>query len=350
MRVLLYNVQFAHPIYMMNGWKQRLNGIVKKLKDPRNEYDILVFTEVFYAKAQNEVLQSLQDMYPYHVNSPRRFYKPISGGLLILSRFPILQHFYSFYEQSKASDQFASKGFLYAKIQLSTTGGGGRLDVVHLVATHIQAWEEHMVVRMAQLNQLKKWIKRQKFFQIGKDQVLVLGDFNMDFHQSHHRMIVEQIFGPDCTWPQLVGRLKYSCDSKRNQLRGFDGTANSTEYMCRVCTSTPNNGLCELTCKLLGHKFEKKRKSETKTHKENDTDDEYNAEHDSFCPNCPSLLLDYAFIPGRQETTKFSIKVRRWLNPKPQKLKLWKFGWVSRPYLTTRDLSDHYPVEIQLVR
>jgi endonuclease/exonuclease/phosphatase family metal-dependent hydrolase len=328
-KILLYNVQFAHPTYMINGWRTRLDGIVQHILK-NNSYDIVVFTEVFYGKAQQTLLAKLRKVYPYYANSPPGNVfklKMISAGLLVMSKKPILQHYYEFYDHSKGADQFASKGFLYTQVQIGRGGG----NVLNLISTHAQAWEEHMATRILQLKQLNRWIHRQMLFDHIRKPTLVVGDLNMDYHKEHHRETLKHIFGQRTQWPALIGPLKYSCDSKHNTLRGFDGTANSTAYLCAVCATTPNNGLCEMTCRNNHGRIESNQ-------------------HDSFCPNCPDLLLDYGFVPEScpKFSRKFTVKIRRWRSKKPMNLTLWKFGWVSRPTFRTRDLSDHYPVEIDI--
>jgi hypothetical protein len=60
----------------------------------------------------------------------------IDGGLLIISRFPIVEsRFHPYKTIAVMSDMLAWKGGLYVKIDMSKIGG----DYLHLFTTHTQA-------------------------------------------------------------------------------------------------------------------------------------------------------------------------------------------------------------------
>ena len=103
--------------------------------------------------------------FEYHANSPpARFFSSYicDGGLLILSKFPIVHNYFHLFETPAASDDAMSmKGCLYAKISLEKLGGGH----LHIFTTHLQAsyLEEELpiyvdtyVARYEQLKEVKQ--------------------------------------------------------------------------------------------------------------------------------------------------------------------------------------------------
>ena len=82
----------------------------------------------------------------YHVESPSPWFfekEFIDGGLLIVSRFPIIDsHFHAFTTPSYLTDCIVKKGLLYAKIDISEAGG----SFLHLFNTHTQATESELAL------------------------------------------------------------------------------------------------------------------------------------------------------------------------------------------------------------
>ena len=84
----------------------------------------------------NQIESARKAGYEYHAVSPNPniFHESvIDGGLLIISRLPIVEtRFHAFKTAAIMSDVLAMKGALYVKIDLSKVGG----DFLHLVTTH----------------------------------------------------------------------------------------------------------------------------------------------------------------------------------------------------------------------
>lgn len=101
----------------------------------------------------------------------------VDGGLLILSRFPIVERDQLAFSQGSGADGICAKGVLYARVQLSPD----LADSLHVFTTHTQAGDRlpEYSIRAAQLKELAQFVGRT----IREDPsapVLITGDFNLD--------------------------------------------------------------------------------------------------------------------------------------------------------------------------
>ena len=135
-KLLTYNL-FLRPVVKNNesDYKyERLDVFSSLLAD----YDIICNQEVFIGL--NKFKQSLVSMaakagFLYHVAPPAPYFwnrEMIDSGLVILSRFPILEQDYLIYSKSVLDCCLAQKGALYAKIDING-------NYLHLFNTHLQA-------------------------------------------------------------------------------------------------------------------------------------------------------------------------------------------------------------------
>jgi endonuclease/exonuclease/phosphatase family metal-dependent hydrolase len=113
--------------------------------------------------------------------------KLFGGGLMIISKFPIEQSKEIIFDRGTHSDMFASKGALYAKINI----GSAHHDLkVHVFNTHLQASYGHEFnvnnpyadIRKKQLEQLAEFINQMTFRD--KYPIILMGDFNVNAHRA----------------------------------------------------------------------------------------------------------------------------------------------------------------------
>jgi hypothetical protein len=105
----------------------------------------------------------------------------VDGGLLVLSRFPILASEFKPYPYGIFSDALSQKGALYTKIQIKD-------EILHLYSTHTQAsyFGENqrypILTRADQFSMLRQFIVTtlQKNNYKSGEMVLIVGDFNVD--------------------------------------------------------------------------------------------------------------------------------------------------------------------------
>jgi len=141
----------------------------------------------------------------YSRNPSPKFFSAqfVDGGLLVLSKFPIVAEEFIVYDQGIQSDALAAKGVLYTKIQLrngmasngdrekdknSAGGMNGKGLQLHLFNTHMQASynsvknlqqkDRYEAIRTSQLKNLREFV----FEKTKGDSfpIVLLGDFNVN--------------------------------------------------------------------------------------------------------------------------------------------------------------------------
>ena len=136
-KLLTLNLFMRPPLIKTNSsdFKEaRLQEFIKCLPD----YDIMCLQEVFTTfntRKQRLISYAMKAGFQYHAQSeePSLFSSFVTdGGLLILSRFPILEVEFRPFDYGVLADAISYKGVLYAKIEVE-----GR--ILHLFTTHTQA-------------------------------------------------------------------------------------------------------------------------------------------------------------------------------------------------------------------
>jgi endonuclease/exonuclease/phosphatase family metal-dependent hydrolase len=150
------------------------------------QFDLVILQEVFSTlSSRKSLIISESEKLGFLFSQIGPEASPFSGtftdsGLLVLSRFPILESDEITYEDSMSSDRLSSKGATYSKIQIGSS-------CIHLFSTHLQSsyttfdYQEFLryrMIRRKQLVQLKKFIDLKT---AGLNEtVLIGGDFNID--------------------------------------------------------------------------------------------------------------------------------------------------------------------------
>ncbi|KAL4156643.1 hypothetical protein PRNP1_005672 [Phytophthora ramorum] len=152
------------------------------------KFDVVILQEMFEAGPRHKrfVREAYAMGFRYHCGSvwPHLLdSRLIDGGLLILSRFPIVERDQLAYSQGSGSDGICAKGVLYARIQLSPDLS----DSLHVFTTHTQAGDNHKEysIRLAQLQEMHRFIARTIREDPGVP-VLITGDFNLD---ARHNLV-----------------------------------------------------------------------------------------------------------------------------------------------------------------
>ena len=132
---------------------------------------------------------------PYYVMGPDRGHLNIrqDSGLIILSKYPIIESSAMTYSSSSGSDRLANKGVVYARIQVSSSEG----DYLHVFNTHIQA-HDYSETRLAQISELMDFIS--KIIKSDKDHIrpiLIVGDFNVAAEKPDNWMELADISPPE---------------------------------------------------------------------------------------------------------------------------------------------------------
>ncbi|KAK6320326.1 hypothetical protein J4Q44_G00094330 [Coregonus suidteri] len=167
--------------------------------------DFLCLQEVFDHRATSRLRRQLHHYFPYILSDVGRYawkgccsrFKFLNSGVMLASRYPILDAHYECYHNGRGEDALAAKGALFVKVQVGTSHQEQRV-VGYLTCTHLHAIEGDAAVRCEQLDLLLAWgaefrkmtsrLSEEKGLE---DQVafdVVLGDLNFDNCSSEDKL------------------------------------------------------------------------------------------------------------------------------------------------------------------
>jgi len=205
--ILAYNV-FMRPRWLFNDGQ-----IPRTLRLPERiqGFDVLVLSEAFDTRARHYLLSKLRCIYPHQTSVLGRGHVwKINGGVVVLSRWPIVQKKQIFFSNCSGTDCLSDKGVLYVKLLK-----GKRY--IHLFATHLQAWDmlESRSTRKKQFNSLGDFIQKQSIPAF--EPVLIVGDLNVDKYarSSEYKDALKSLQAGN---PRQRGAQVFSMDTKRNGL------------------------------------------------------------------------------------------------------------------------------------
>ena len=194
-RLLSYNF-FLRPPPINNNGSDYKNERIKDFFEFLREFDIICFQEIFTTLTDRKhqmIREAAKSGLKYHVSSrPPSFFSEYitDSGLLILSRYEILECDYYYYYLNISGDAPSNKGIIYAKININNR-------YLFLFNTHLQStyFDESqsninctIQVRTKQTEELINFVYNKLMIipreQIEKGLVLIVGDFNIDAHNN----------------------------------------------------------------------------------------------------------------------------------------------------------------------
>jgi endonuclease/exonuclease/phosphatase family metal-dependent hydrolase len=190
-RLLSYNI-FMRPNIPMSSYSEYQDIRAELFLDHvLPNYDVVCLQEMFnlpLSSRRHEFILDAKDsgFFWHHASSRTHSLSPsIDGGLLILSRFPIVRKDILTFTSAAFADWYASKGVLYCLIQL----GPKEPHYIHVFCTHLQATyddkgrETSERVRKDQLDQtvsfIEKCVQNRELWPI-----LICGDLNVQCRKS----------------------------------------------------------------------------------------------------------------------------------------------------------------------
>ncbi len=128
LKITTHNVYFL-PTALYPNWGQSQRADLISKADYIQGQDVVIFNELFDKKASNRLLTNLQSQYPYQTpivgkgtdgwqqtSGTYREVKPVSGGVGIVSKWPIVEQEQHIYKKGCGADKAGNKGFAYIKI------------------------------------------------------------------------------------------------------------------------------------------------------------------------------------------------------------------------------------------
>lgn len=198
-KLLTYNLFLRPPLVKNNenDWKEeRLDDFLKLL----HNFDIICLQEVFGACNSRKLFlirAAIKNGFFFYIDftAPSFYNKYMSdGGIIVLSRFPVVKFSTHVYNYGVVSDSMAQKGIIYCQIEIK----GSKL---HLFNTHTQASYNNDLpelfvasfnTRMDQIKQLGSFINEILSNEMDQenDICLLCGDLNVDALKYHLVKIV----------------------------------------------------------------------------------------------------------------------------------------------------------------
>ncbi|KAI9244932.1 Endonuclease/exonuclease/phosphatase [Sporodiniella umbellata] len=211
-RLLTFNI-FMRPPGIKNNQddykEERLDYIIQHLLP---EYDIIAMQEAFaFANRRIDTLtvHAFNQGFHYQLASPRHYPWSLAGdgGLLILSRFPIVKSDKIEFPRGVHSDWLSYKGALHALVQINNQ------SLVHVYTTHTQASYDNAgklnlddtKVRLSQFAAVHQFIA-----ETAKDDdhpILLMGDLNVDA-ALHEGAVVDRSVGNSLAYDMMMNVLK----------------------------------------------------------------------------------------------------------------------------------------------
>jgi len=195
--LMSYNVMLVPSILVFERDQITRAHLLTKAKFLRSS-DILCLQEVFQEKPSEILLDSLSKTYPYSTpilgneddkdewdetwNHPigTSSLKFVSGGVTILSKWPIIYAIEYFFQHSCSAHRFVRTGFVYAKILY-----GQNKNPIHVFGTHLQPNDHRGCylygedkIREKQMYELSNFLQSRNISQ--DELVFILGDFNIN--------------------------------------------------------------------------------------------------------------------------------------------------------------------------
>src|SRR5690554_6478024 len=177
-RALTYNI-FMRPAPV--NWRDRNACRARRIADYFNDdahaHDIVVLTESFESASTQLLAKSTEQTYPHQILSqPPARGLSINGGVSILSPHPIEEWEAVAFEQchGKWNDCLATKGFVWARIRVSTS------LKFNVLATHLNSGggAGARASRRAQLAQIRAFLTSHP--SIARWPTLLMGDLNIN--------------------------------------------------------------------------------------------------------------------------------------------------------------------------
>jgi endonuclease/exonuclease/phosphatase family metal-dependent hydrolase len=168
-----------------------------------NNFDIIVFQEVFDLNIRRKLMKELKDSYPYQVKPFKGNKAFVSNGILIISKVPLKYIDHIIFKPGVTADRFAAKGCTLVEAQKDGS-------TIQIAGTHLQAGksEKAQIQRDMQYSDIHRLLERNKTQTIP---VILLGDLNTKKSNSKdYSKMLECISMKD---PTIKNKKLYTFDS-----------------------------------------------------------------------------------------------------------------------------------------
>ncbi|KAF9154696.1 hypothetical protein DFQ26_000149 [Actinomortierella ambigua] len=239
--VIAYNVYFLSEVY--SNWGQRSRAKLIADAPFMKNHDIVLLQECFDSDPRAILVDGLKTQYPHFTNvlgqtksgwdSTTGAYSntvPENGGVIIMSKWPILEKHQHIFKQGCGPDYWANKGFIYVKLNVSGS-------TVHVFSTHAQSTDSSCLTitpektRSTQFAEMRNYIQNKNI--PANELVLMGGDFNVIRASSEYPTMLSAL---NVNPPDVYKGHSYTWDTKENEIANYNYPGLVPEYLDYIFT------------------------------------------------------------------------------------------------------------------
>ena len=197
-KVISWNIACLPKYININGdIENRLKGIIKFIE--LNNPDIVSLQEVFSENSRT-ILTDFFKKKNYNVSISPNTKIILNGGLLIASKYKIIQENYNIYKNYIGEDCFTQKGILHIEVKIGE-------KYIHFFNSHLnndtpiicRDYNEIQLIKRYQLNEfllyLYKIMHNNKYSRSNKEDILyiIAGDLNLDYQSDNYKSFINKL-------------------------------------------------------------------------------------------------------------------------------------------------------------
>lgn len=216
LKVLSWNV-FLRPGVLHDAQMVRVDSISAYLM--ASDCDVIVLQEVFHRKARKELIDNLKESYPFATERTKGSFWGVASGLIVLSKYTIIEETFVPFKKATGSDALAKKGVLRAEIQCEN-------QKIALYGTHMQAGggAKRQAIRQQQLDSIQAFMAKDNEPTLQ----LIAGDFNIRQASQAFDSITAKL---NVTKPDLLGPILTTANFEDQQLMSTTGPSSWIDYI-----------------------------------------------------------------------------------------------------------------------
>ncbi|KAF9560449.1 hypothetical protein EC968_006206 [Mortierella alpina] len=240
--VLTNNVYFLSEVLYPN-WGQRTRAQLIASSDYIKNHDVVVFQECFDNDPCGMLRDGLRAQYPHQtptVGQTKSGWTSTSGsysstavengGVLILSKWPMIQMHQYVYKGACGADWFSNKGFAYVILDYQGTK-------IHVFGTHMQSDDsscssgQAAQYRAQALDAWRSYINSRNI--PAGELVIMTGDFNIKRDTAEFSSLLTRL---DAAQPTAYDGHPWTWDTQANEIARYNYPNDPSEYIDFVLT------------------------------------------------------------------------------------------------------------------
>jgi len=218
LKILSWNIYMLPKMVARKGKLDRAHAIVEELK--KSDFDIIVFQEAFLPIAREAISQGLDSLYPYQYGPANNTSNiKTSSGVWVISKLKMDIVKTIQFKNCASWDCLARKGALLLE-------GVWHGKPFQLLGTHLQADNDHQLIRYKQMEQIYSELLAQ-YKREGVPQI-ICGDMNTEAEIKERYCEMLDCFGAENG--EISGVEKETYDGVNNAIAQSYGMNHKTTY------------------------------------------------------------------------------------------------------------------------